>query len=224
MRFFQPSLIFTALLLVSRLAQAVPVITNAPSFTGDNIGSFTSVGGTGATIIGQDFVATGSEVQLDSFSLSIFNGGAQAFRAYVQQWDAVGNVLVGGVLFQSAIQNTVVGANVFNTGGLLLTPGTHYLAYFSTIGAGLPAPDNDNFSYIATPPVNANLGGLHYSNVATIGDNSSWDYNGSFASSQLLFTANLSAAFGAPELDGTRSTLPLMCAGILFACGVRRRR
>jgi hypothetical protein len=64
------------------------------------------------------------------------------FQAYVYRWDTVNNGLTGPAVF-SSVPMTVGTAPGFqavtvNTGGVALTPGDEYVAFFSTIGDGGP--------------------------------------------------------------------------------------
>lgn len=121
-------------LLISSTAQAVTVIDTASSWNG--VGSVMSFGEPNTATYGQTFTVTGTDTKLDSFSfyLNDFSDpGDIDFRAYVFGWD--GNKAAGPQLFESGDLHTTgqSGFELFNinTGGIDLTAGLEYVAFFS---------------------------------------------------------------------------------------------
>jgi hypothetical protein len=95
------------------------------------------------TTYGQTFqTPNASETTLDSFAFFLDNqsGATQEFRAYVMAWDEGLGQTSGPVLFASAVCSLPAdGAAVFveisiPTGGLALTAGQDYVAFFSVAG------------------------------------------------------------------------------------------
>ncbi len=182
-----------------------------------NVGMF---GYEGATpTYGQTFTATASENVLDSMLFRIASSNAIDFRAYVYQWDSANSAIVGPALFTSdvrTIPNTEFGffedVSVA-TGGIELTPGTVYIAMYSTLGltgSGYAAWEN--------APDSAYAGGkFEYNNASDFGGlGSNWNNYGDFG--DLGFTLELSNAVPEP------GAWLLSIGGALFLALLNRKR
>lgn len=127
-------LFFLVPMSMSLTAQAITVIDTTGSWNGSE--SIAPFGESNTATYGQTFTVTGTDTQLDSFSFYLndsSNPDAVDFRAYVYAWD--GSKASGSQLFESGDLHTT-GANGFelfnvNTGGINLTSGLQYVAFFS---------------------------------------------------------------------------------------------
>ena len=209
-------------------AGAVPVITNVPAWNGSSAVGF--YGPPVVQSVGQIFSATGLETQLENFTFFVQSSGQMTFQAYVQEFNQGTSTPVGNILFTSgAISN--VGAGAFdavtvNVGGLLLTAGSTYLAYFSTAQQSQVQP-NASFGFVPGGS-NANLGAPFQNNGGASCNAVTGPPSGSWANvgRELAFTANFSAGAvgGAPELDAGTACLPLCLSVILLLLNQVQRR
>jgi hypothetical protein len=132
--FMKRILFYLIPMCLSLTVQAATAIDTTGSW--DGFGNVSPFGEPNTATIGQTFTVTGADTQLDSFSfyLNDFSDpDAVDFRAYVYQWD--GSKASGSQLFGSGDLHTT-GSNGFelfniNTGGINLTAGLQYVAFFS---------------------------------------------------------------------------------------------
>lgn len=129
------TLFATLILIVSASAQAA-VIETTSSWDGSQ--SIQPFGETNTATYGQTFTV-GADSSLNSFSFFIndsVNPDYVDFEAYVMSWD--GSMATGSILYQSAGMSTTNNGGLdgmeqftINTGGLDLTAGSQYVAFFS---------------------------------------------------------------------------------------------
>lgn len=114
-------------------AHAATTIDTVSAWNGfETIGSW---GKPDTATYGQTFTAP-VESRLDSFTFYLNNSVATPFGAYVYAWN--GSSITGSALYASG-QLTTSGSGTLqpftiNTGGISLTPGSSYVAFFSTSG------------------------------------------------------------------------------------------
>jgi hypothetical protein len=108
---------------------------------------------------GQTFTATAAQNNLLSMSFYIdaVESSAYNFQAYVYEW--TGSDTTGGALFTSGTMAapTTVGSFVnttVNTGGLSLTPGQQYVAFYSVNGLGNGGSGEAFWGYLGTSQQN----------------------------------------------------------------------
>lgn len=111
----------------------------------------TTIGGPGGTAVqpfgynpystatyGQTFVAPTTDTRLDSFSFWLGQGPDVTFRAYVYAWDDALGRATGSALFTSSLLSGPAGPDfsevAVGTGGVNLTGGGLFVAFFSTTG------------------------------------------------------------------------------------------
>jgi len=128
-----------ALLGAAASATAQSTIDTTSAFTGSSV-SFWGI--YGAPVFGQVFTAPTGANQLDSFEFFVeASGGSINYQAYVYAWN--GSSATGSALFSSTelalAQSTGYTPTTIDTGGIAVTPGSQYVAYFhenSGTGAG----------------------------------------------------------------------------------------
>lgn len=157
-----PATIVMALAVCS--AQATPLID---TLTGWNGSAFIfPFGEPNTATYGQTFTVTGSDSVLDSFTFLINDRDdpdTVEFQAYVYAWNGGGFQPTGPALFSSGpLSATPGGPDVFepftiNTGGLSLTSGSQYVAFFST--SNLFDGSNGTADWAASQLVNPYPGG-----------------------------------------------------------------
>ncbi|WP_224407394.1 autotransporter outer membrane beta-barrel domain-containing protein [Afifella sp. IM 167] len=104
----------------------------------DGTNSIGSWGVPNTATYGQLITATSTEARLTGFTfyLNKSSGTAPQYQAFVYQWDATNERIVGPALFTSAVM-TAPSANAFtpvevSTGSIALTPGQQYVIFFTT--------------------------------------------------------------------------------------------
>jgi hypothetical protein len=130
-----------ALLGAATTTPAQTTIDTTSAFTGNYVWDWGNVDST--PVYGQVFTAPVGAAKLDSFEFFVeASGGSMYYQAYVFAWG--GSSSTGSALFSST-QLTLPESSSFtpapiNTGGIAVTPGSQYVAYFyenSGTGAGL---------------------------------------------------------------------------------------
>jgi hypothetical protein len=169
---------------------------------------------------GQLFADPAGNPFLQSMTFEVSNSGTTAipFQAYVYQWN--GTAIMGNALFTSSPRSIAPSGGAFSqvtvsTGppGVLLTPGTQYVAFFSTIGfTGPSGAGAMQLTPIATSPQPGN-NSFEYNNSMTFAGlfpgGTTWDNFGNFNSNlafRLVFTTNAISAVPEPG--------PLALAGV----------
>jgi len=144
------ALIGAATLLLSSSAQN---INTYPLWNGANY--INAWGANGTASYGESFTATPSQNNLLSmtFSINAANSSSYNFRAYVFRW--TGSDTLGAPLFTSAITPAPTSVGTFvpvivNTGGLNLTPGQQYVAFYSVNGLGNTNGGIAEWAYLGT--------------------------------------------------------------------------
>jgi hypothetical protein len=144
--------------LMAAKARANIVVSTIPAW--DGISSVspwgpTSSGASGT--YGQTFLDPAGNPVLQSMTFEISDQFFSIpFRAYVYQWDMANKGLTGPALFTSAPMtvNAAAGfqAVTVNTGGVTLTPGSEYVAFFSTIGEGGAGNASASWGLVSSNP------------------------------------------------------------------------
>lgn len=129
------------LALISRL-DGQTTIDTYPAWVAANMTGAAPFGEPNTATMGQTFTAPAGDVFLNSFSFWLQdstqpgNPNPVDFAAYVMGWN--GTRATGSILYQSAAQVTTNNGGAggfaqftFSTGGILLTPGTQYVAFLS---------------------------------------------------------------------------------------------
>ncbi len=183
----------------------------------------TGFGEPNAATIGQTFTV-GADNVLDDFTFHVddwLNPDFVDFEAYVMAWN--GAMAAGPVLYQSAAMSTTNNggsggfeAFTLNTGGLSLTNGAQYVAFFTVSNLFDGAPGTSAVDAISSNNyAGGNLvflnNGNNFGLLTTIG----WSQIPSF---DLSFQMNLSTAVPEP------GTLLLMGLGLAGAALLRRRQ
>lgn len=150
-------------------ANAQTIISTVP-ISGPSMGI--SAFGEGQTpTYGQTFIAPAESTLNDfTFYLNIFDG-QHTFQAHVYAWDFANTRITGSALFQSPVitTNSVVDGFepiTINTGGVSLTAGQRYVAFFSVLG------HFDGLGDISNWGVESDVysgGGMVYSNFGSSG-------------------------------------------------------
>ena len=177
---------------------------------------------------GQTFTAAATQNDLLSmtFEIEAMNSSPYNFQAYVFQW--TGTDTTGGPLFTSVATAAPTGTSVFvpvtiNTGGLNLTPGQQYVAFFSVNGLNNGPNGEARWGYLGTA---SSSGADGYSGGNFVfNDNTSTTFAGGWlnpsfygdaAANDLAFQLAFAPV---PE----PSTISLACLGVL-ALSSRLRR
>ena len=176
------------------------------------------MGSGGSPTYGQTFTATASESILNSilFKIDNFSGSPIPYHASVYQW--TGTTITGSALFTSGLSSVPAAglqAVTVNTGAVSLTPGTQYVAFFSTIGDG--GSTNAAWGLITTDVYAG--GNFVLSNATTsAGLTGPWS---NFSSFDGAFTFSFGqAAAAVPE----PATLTAACLGLATLAGYGYRR
>ncbi|HEV3120615.1 MAG TPA: hypothetical protein VGY53_01865 [Isosphaeraceae bacterium] len=177
---------------------------------------------------GELFVDPAGNPFLQSMTFDVANGGATAipFQAYVYAWN--GTSITGSALFTSAAQSIAPSGSTFSlftvgTGGVALTPGNSYVAFFSTIG--FTGPSGSGSMQLA-PAASYPAGNFEYNNSATfaglLANSPPWNQFGNFGNLafRLVFTS------GQGGLTPEPSSFALASIGGVMSLGwwLRRRR
>ena len=209
-------------------SHAQTTIDTTPAWGGQSISFW---GEPDTATFGQTFTAPTGVISLSDFSFYLkddTNGSNIPYNAYVYAWD--GSEATGSALYTSALSSTGTLGSSFtkittNTGAVAVTPGTQYVAFFSTSGvqeAGPPTKLAD-FGYVPGS-VTSTTGGsfvfLNSGNDATQFTNpGGW----SIDSNDLAFTADFKSN-PVPESSTALSFgLMLLGAGVLAKTALKRK-
>lgn len=224
----QKSMQITGLILAALFSGSASATTMIDTTLSWNGSSFVSLFGESNTATyGQTFVAPTDNV-LDSFTFYLNDGSHETsipnrFRAYVGQWDGL---KTSSILFESSINLATTnngGAGGFepitvNTGGVSLTTGNNYVAFFSASKLFDGITDLSDWGL-----TNANI----YSNGGFVYINNGSDFSQlttntwhNFGDIDLAFKMNFSSGASVPE-PGSLALLGLGMTGLAF---VRRRK
>ena len=217
-------------LLLSLPTQAAPLISTVAEWNGTDNAQFW--GTTGSATYGQVFTPTGSELILQDFSIFADSlGNPLQYRAYVQQWNQGLNQAVGNILFTSStmVLSATPGFNqiTINTGGLLLSAGVDYIAYFSSSDVPQPNIPGSQMGWLTASSADPNAVGFRFSNSATTfnpvtGVSSPWLGTGSF---DLAFEAHFaSIVTPAQEMEVGAALTPIFLSVALLGVAQRKRR
>jgi hypothetical protein len=196
-----------ALLGAMATTPAQTIIDTTSAFTGNSVwywGNFDST-----PVYGQVFTAPTGVTKLDSFEFFVkASGGPMYYQAYVYAWG--GSSVTGSALFSST-ELTLPESSSFtpaliNTGGIAVTPGSQYVAYFyenSGTGAG----------YWAAAPASAYAGGeFVYGDGTTTWNN--FQGSSSIGNSEMVLTFD-----SLPVPEPATLTLAVMGGlGLLLVC------
>lgn len=208
-------------------ANAQTTIDTTPDWNGANY--IFLWGAAGTATYGQSFTATAGQNELLSMSFYI-NATVSSpynFRAYVYAW--TGSDTTGGALFTSGTMAapTTVGSFInttVNTGGLSLTPGQQYVAFYSVNGLGNAVTGYSSWGYLGTTIENGSDsytgGNFVFNNDTDTTFEGGWQnptFYGGVASDDLAFTLTFASV---PE-PGTLALMGL--SGLVLLMGRRRK-
>jgi hypothetical protein len=137
MKLFRAASIVIVSLVLCKSGVAATVIDDTGNWAGQSVGTWGEPPATAT--VGQTFTV-GSDTRLDSFTFYVGHNASfdqLTFAAYVMQWNPASNEAVGPVLYQSGTLNSTDAGNsllpvTVATGGVELTEGEQYIAFFST--------------------------------------------------------------------------------------------
>jgi hypothetical protein len=135
-----PGITMKLLRLTAALLAFAPAIAGAQTtITNAGTGFVAAWGRPDTKVYGQTFTTPAVDARLDGFSFFVERTGqAISFRAYVHAWDQGTFRATGPALLTTGDLLTEIGSGTQRidvaTGGLALTPGASYVAFFSTVG------------------------------------------------------------------------------------------
>lgn len=191
-----------------RPAAAQTTLTTLPAWNGtDNVSPF---GEPHNTTFGQTFTAP-SESTLNNFTFYMrpASGGSVNFKAYVMAWD--GAKASGPILYESGVYSSTLTPGftpyTINTGGVSLSTGSRYVAFFSASGL-LQGSTNTTSWGLPTSNPYADGEFVFINNGNDFGALSSSNWNQFFSAYDLAFEMNFSS--------GSPSAVPEPSAALLF--------
>jgi uncharacterized protein with beta-barrel porin domain len=128
-----------AFLALSASASAQSIINTIPQW--DGVQFISSWGVPNTATYGQTITPTAGQTRLSSFTFQLnqTSGTAPQYQAFVFQWDATNQRIIGPALFGSSVF-TAPGAGfspvTINTGNVVLTPGQQYVLFLTTSTVG----------------------------------------------------------------------------------------
>ncbi len=217
--------LLTALVAAALTQPVVAQVTIGAART-TSVGTFTGGPG-GVRSIGQSFTVPTLAPALSSFSLSLtnaFDGANLRFSAYIYRFDAATRSLTGAAAWSRA---TVAGSGndfsfdlrTFDTGNVLLAPGSTYLFLLTTLGEAVAFPEAGNLLGASTADGYAG-GALWASDAATNAALFAGGWSQVDGVADLAFTATFTSATVVPE----PATVVLVGTGLLALGGLARRR
>lgn len=223
-----------ALLSVGAARAAHAQIDTFSAWASSGGGGIRPFGTPNTSTYGETFVA-GPASLLNSFTFALQSDSPFAFRGYVMAWD--GLKATGPVLFASGDITTSGTSTVFtdytvNTGGIALTPGQKYVAFFSTSqasnsGGGTSSMAGNFHNFDPNGEFVFDNNGTDFSRLTS----STWDGNSSLFftianTADVAFRADFSAGPAPVPEPGIVATALTMLGGTGLGLlrGGRRRR
>ena len=228
-----------ASVLAADKAQAAPPYStnysNTASWSGSAFESF-GVSGSGSEVLGQTFTApAGVSANINSFSVYCTPGVSSGYGTIylsgeIFAWN--GGTAIGGPVYSGeTTANSTKSGNgtyqtlTFNTGNLVLTPGSEYIALLTTLNSISLADNGNNYPQLwfaseSSSGLSYGGGSLEYQNTTYYGALNNYTYVAGSASYSILdWNANFTVTAPVPE----PATLALGGLGVL-ALGWARRK